>query len=260
MGKLSVVIAALNEEENIRDCLESIKWADEIIIVDMFSTDKTLDICREYTNLIFQNNEGSVIYKNKNLGISKATGDWILILDADERVSHELKEELIKIINSAASFDGYFLLFKHYQFGRWLKHGGWYPSYIKRFFRGGKAEFPEKSLVHEVLEISGPVGYIKQPVIHYNHKNINEFLEKINFYSSQDAEGRYNEGQKAGSLETLIIPLLIFIKRYFLLLGFLDGREGLITNFLYAFYSFLWRAKLMELHFKNSGKPAGDSK
>lgn len=259
MGKLSIVIPTLNEEEDIRDCLESVKWADEIIIVDMFSSDKTLDICREYTNHIFQNNEGRVLNKNINLGIDKATGDWILYIDADERISPELKEELLKIINGDTKYDGYYLLFKHYQFGRWLKHGAWYPSYIKRFFRRGKALFPEK-IVHEVLEVNGPVGYIEQPILHYNHKTVNEFLEKINFESSHEAEGRYKEGKKTGTFEALFVPLLIFIKRYFFLLGFLDGKEGLITNILYAFYFFLWRAKLMELYIQKSKESAEKTK
>lgn len=250
MGRLSVVIPTLNEEENIGECLESVKWADEIIVVDMFSSDRTIEICHQYTDKIYQNNDNRVLNVNVNLGFKKATGDWILYLDADERVSLELKEAILEIVRSGSVYDGYYILFKHHFLGKWIRYGGAYPSYIKRFFRRGKGKFPCR-IVHESLVIDGKIGYLNKPIMHYSHETIDGFISKINLYTSQEAETKFKLGQRVSIFAIISAPLKNFFKRYFLQCGFIDGIHGLVRSVLMALYSFLWRAKLWELHQKN---------
>jgi len=226
---LSVTVICRNEEDNIRGCLESIKWADEIIIVDSFSTDKTVSIAKEYTDKIFQK-EWSGFAKQREFALSKAGEDWVFPLDADERCSHGLKEEIISAINSEDDCSGYRIPRKTFVLNRWIKHGGWYPGYQTRLFLRKKASVTDR-LIHEGYEVSGKTGYFKNDILHYTVTSISGYIRKINNYSSLQAVEK-SEKKKVKLTDILFRPVATFIQQYFFRKSFLDGVQGLmVANF-----------------------------
>ena len=245
MSRLSCVIITYNESRNIRRCLESVSWADEIIVVDSFSTDDTKKIVSEFTNRIFDLNwEG--FGPAKDYAVKQATGDWILSVDADELVSENLREEIQKIVQSGDSLDGYFIPRRSYFLGRWMRHGGWYPDFVLRLFRKDKGDFTSR-LVHEKVIVKGRNGYLKNDLLHYTDPDYDHYLEKLNRYTSIDAQQRYLEGTTGSSVNLLIRPVAIFFKTYFLKRGFLDGLPGLILAVSSAFHVFAKYVKLWHL-------------
>jgi len=194
MGKLSVVISAFNEEKKIEDCLKSVSFADEIIFVDNSSTDQTLKIAKKYTPKIFVRENNPMLNINKNFGFSKAKNDWILSLDADERISPELAKEIqSSIINHKSSVAGYWIPRKNIIFGKWIEHTGWYPDYQLRLFKKGKGRFEEKH-VHEMIKLEGEAGKLESPIIHYNYENISHFLKKTLLYAENEADQLIEKG------------------------------------------------------------------
>src|SRR3989344_8649892 len=184
MMKISVVISAYNEEKLIEDCLKSVaNLADEIIFVDNTSQDSTVKIARKYTDKIFiRENDPVMLNKNKNFGFTKATGEWIISLDADERITPELAREIKKVINGlpseAQAVDGFEIPRKNIIFNKWIRHSIWWPDYNLSLFRKGKGKFPEKH-VHEKLKVIGEVGRLKNPLIHYNYQTVSQFIQKL---------------------------------------------------------------------------------
>ena len=193
MATISVVISAFNEEEKIKDCLESVKdLADEIVFVDNESSDKTIEIAKKYTNKIFSRPNNPMLNVNKNFGFTKASGDWILSLDADERVTPELNKEIKDIFrgrhpgersdsriskgfwtsqNDKSNIDGYWIPRKNIIFGKWIQHSIWWPDYQLRLFKREKGKFPEKH-VHEYISVDGEAAKMKEPMVHENYKTI----------------------------------------------------------------------------------------
>jgi len=145
---LSVAIITHNEEENIGDALESVKWADEIVVVDSFSTDRTIEICKKYTDKVY-NFEWLGFAEQKNKAVSMTTQPWVLVLDADERVTEALKNEILKTINDPSLKEGYYLARKNHFAGRWIRHGGWWPDYTLRLFRRGRASFSKEKCMSQ---------------------------------------------------------------------------------------------------------------
>lgn len=271
-NKLSVVILTLNEERNLPECLESVKWADEIVIVDSFSTDRTLEIAKKYRCRIFRK-EFVGFGRLKNFGISKTSNKWVLNIDADERVTESLRGEIRNVLEDP-EFDGYYFPRKSYMGKKWLKHAGQYPSYQLRLFRKDKGRFGD-SVVHERVRITGKAGYMKNDLIHYNFTSWSEFIEKMNFLTSVEAKelarkefvvfyplGKIREffreysrmrkngndrrtsyvlarGVLSGYEISWLLPLRFittFIRLYILMRGFRDG-----------FYGFMW-ASLVSMH------------
>jgi glycosyltransferase involved in cell wall biosynthesis len=241
---VSVAIITKNEERNIKDALESVKDFEEIVIVDAFSEDKTLDICRKYTDKIFQY-EWQGFAKQKQLAIDKTTLSWVFVLDADERVTEPLKKEIMKKIKEDK--DGYFIPRKNFFLGRWIKHSGWWPDYTLRLFKKekGKVELRE---VHEKIIVDGKIGYMKEPFLHYTYQNIEEFIKKMNNYASLSAQEivKRNPSRYKIFYKIIFSPCFTFLKMYFFRLGLLDGIRGLILAMLYSFYGFLKYAKVWE--------------
>src|SRR3990167_3491146 len=204
--KLSVVIASHNEAQEISDCLKSVQsLADEIILIDNESSDDTAKLARELGTLVYHHkNDSSHLNLSKNFGFSKAKGDWILSLDADERVSPELSEEIMgSLRNFPQSTDvlqtsacGYWIPRKNIVFGKWIQHGIWYPDKQLRLFRNGKGKFPEKHN-HEYLEITGGLAELKNHLIHQNYQTIIQFVDKMNHtYTDNEAEVLLASGKK----------------------------------------------------------------
>jgi glycosyltransferase involved in cell wall biosynthesis len=245
--KLSIAIITYNEEENIRRTLESVSWAGEIIVVDSGSTDKTVTTCREYTDKVFQQ-DWLGFARQKNFSIDKTTGDWVLSLDADEPIETELADEIKQIISATQSFDGYQIPRKTFFLGKEIKHGGWYPDYNLRLFRKGKGHFGERT-VHEAIRIQGTVGKTKHAILHYAYPDLISYLNSINKYSTLAVEamgGRNMSGFKISWLNILFRPILTFVYKYFVRLGFLDGKHGLVLNLFHSCYVFTKYAKAWE--------------
>jgi len=241
---LSVVIIAGNEEKRIGDCLESVKWADEIIVVDSESTDRTVEIAKRYTDKVFIRKwEGYA--PQKKFAIEQATCDWVLSLDADERVSPELKNEIEKVLESDIGFDGFYIPRRNFFLGKWIKSCGWYPNYQLRLFRNGKAMVTQRK-VHEGFVVNGKVGYLKGDIIHLTHMTLKETFAKINEYSSLSAEEK-SERKRISGIDLILHPIAAFLSHYVLKAGFKDGVYGLMVSLNHAMTNLQTYMKIWEL-------------
>jgi glycosyltransferase involved in cell wall biosynthesis len=243
LDQVSVGIITKDEEKNIEDALKSVDGAGEVIIVDSFSKDRTVEICSKYTDKIYQHDwEGYSRQKQKTVDYSK--GPWVLILDADERLTPELRNEIEQSVKET-DYNGFYLPRKNYFLGRWIRHSGWWPDHTLRLFRKDKAKFEERE-VHEKVVLEGKAGYLKNPMEHYTYRSISEFIKKMENYSNLASIEIRRRSGRAGLYSVTVRPLATFIKMFFLRLGFLDGVHGLILAALYSYYTFLKYAKTWE--------------
>ncbi len=242
---LSVAIITYNEEENIKDCLESVKWADEIVVVDSGSADRTQEICRQYTDKVFTL-EWTGFADTKQKAVNLTTHPWVFVLDADERVTKELKEEILNVIKDKSSKVGYYVPRKNYFGKKWIKHSGWWPDYTIRLFRKEKGSFEPRE-VHEAININGSTGYLKNPLEHYTYKDIADYLKRMERYSTLAAKELYKKGRRANILDIVFRPPATFIRMFLLQLGILDGIYGIILACLYSRYTFNKYSKLKSL-------------
>ncbi|MFH1860495.1 MAG: glycosyltransferase family 2 protein [bacterium] len=241
---ISVIIITHNEEKNISECLKSVKWADEIVVVDAFSHDDTKKLAEEFGAKVFQT-EWQGYGKQKNYALSCATMDWILSIDADERITPELADEIQGVMQNP-KMDGYQICRKAYFLGKWIRHSGWYPDYCLRLFHKGRGVFAEKQ-VHEYVELSGSIGQLDGAMLHYTDNNLNHYLSKLGRYTTLAADELGAKGKKASLGDLIIRPLFIFFKMYILKKGFLDGIHGFVLAVLSSFYVFVKYAKLWEI-------------
>src|SRR5215813_8514239 len=237
---LSVVMITRQEEGNIGRTLASVAFADERVVVDSGSTDRTLGIARDEGATVFE--EGWKGYaQQKNSAIAKASGDWILSLDADEEVSAELAGNIRQaVINGTPNFAGYFMARRNLFLGRWIRHGGFYPDRKLRLFRRGKGEFVERA-VHETMRVDGPTDVLEGDLIHYAYPTLTGYIETMNRYSSLGAEVAMQKGEVSRSLPAFLFnvrirPALNFLWNYFFRGGFLDGREGFLLHLYHHEY------------------------
>ena len=232
--KISAVIITRNVENVLPDCLYHLQWADEIIVADSGSKDKTMEIAKKYGAKVFQKKwEGYV--KQKNFAISKAKGKWILSIDADEIVTDDLKKEIIAVINSDNSKDGYFIKIKNFYYGKFLKYGALMKDYHLRLFKRGKGKFQDAE-VHEAIKVNGETANLKNYILHYPSENIWSHIEKVNKYTEQEIINLQSKNYKPTGYSVLLKWIFVFIKNYFFKFGFLDGINGLIFNVISAYY------------------------
>jgi glycosyltransferase involved in cell wall biosynthesis len=246
---VSVVIVTKDEEKNIEDALKSVADADEIIIVDCFSADRTVEICRAYTDKIYQH-EWRGFAGQKQLAVDYAAGPWVLLLDADERVTPELKKEIAGKTSHSSQpvphdYYGFYLPRKNFFLGKWIRHSGWWPDYTLRLFRKDKAALEDRE-VHEKVLVDGPTAYLKNPLEHYTYRTIPDFLRKMENYSSLAAREIRKKSGGPGVISVAVRPVFTFIKMFFFRLGFLDGAYGLLLALLYSYYTFLKYVKALE--------------
>lgn len=239
--KLSAVVATFNEEKNIKRCLESLDFTDEIIIVDSQSSDKTVEIASYYTKKIFIK-EFSGFSNIKQTGINNSKGEWIFIIDADEEVSAELKNKIKEIINNEQSVDGYYIRRETFFLGKKINHCGWGRDYQLRLFRKAKGNYDGK-IVHETINVNGKTDYIKEPILHYSYPDSRIYFEKMNRYTSLQA---LQKNQKFLYFKLFFYPFFKFCKMYLLKLGFLDGIHGLILSLYSSFSEFIKFSKMLE--------------
>ena len=257
MSRLTVITLTLNEAGNIGECLESVRWADEIVIVDSGSTDGTLETARRYTGKVF-----TIAWPGygaaRNLALSKATGEWILWLDADERVTPELGEEIRGIVRGGEpGVAGYAVARRAYFLGRWIRHCGWYPSRVVRLFRKDRGQFTE-TRVHERLQLDGEVRESRHDLLHFTDPNLHHYLAKFNRYTTLGAEDLHAAGRRFHLRDLLLRPPFQFIKMYLLRLGFLDGLQGFLLSVLSSVYTFTKYAKLWEIEQGSTTKGGND--
>ncbi len=250
MEKISVAIITKNEERNIRECLENVKWADEIVVVDNGSTDRTREICAAYS-VRFYSEEWKGFSGQKNSAIDKARHEWVLSLDADERVTPELRAEISDTLRRTPQQDGFFIARKNFFLGRWIRRCGWYPDYNLRLFRKGRGRFLERE-VHERIEVAGRAGYLKSPMEHWTYRSIDDYLTRMERYTTLAAREMAREGRRYRLHDALLRPPFTFGQMYFFRAGFLEGYSGFLLSVLYSFYTFLKYSKLRELSQKKS--------
>ncbi|MGD0265398.1 MAG: glycosyltransferase family 2 protein [Candidatus Methylomirabilota bacterium] len=241
---ISVAIITLNEEGNIRACLESVKWADEIVICDSGSTDRTLVIASEYGACTFQD-AWRGFAAHKNLAVERCSHAWVLVLDTDERVTPTLHEEIEAVLVDPAARDGYLIPRRSYFLGQWIRRCGWYPDETIRLFRRGRGRFAERA-VHEAVVLDGPPGRLTAPLEHFTYDSISAFLRRMDRYSTLAAEELERAGRSPHAWDLVGRPAWTFLRMFLLQGGWREGWRGLVLSGLYAGYAFSKYAKLWE--------------
>ena len=245
MAAVSVVVITKNEQKNIRDALSSASFADEIIVLDSFSTDGTVDICREFTDRVFQENWRG-FSGQKQRAVELARNDWVFVLDADERITPALAEEIKKLMEAGPERPGYYCPRRNHFMGREIRHGGWYPDYSVRLFDRKRGRFKERA-VHEAVKLDGEAGYLKNPMLHFTYDSVSDYILRADKYSTLAAQEMHKEGRRAKTSDLFLRPHMTFIRMYLLKRGFMDGVHGLLLAGLYSYYTFSKYAKLMEM-------------
>jgi glycosyltransferase involved in cell wall biosynthesis len=226
LTRLAVTVITKNEARHIEACLASVSFSDEMIVVDSGSSDATVEIARFAGAMVdvLRDWQGFGIQKNRALAL--ATSEWVLSVDADERVTPELQAEILAIL-AAPEFDAYSFPRRSSFCGQVMRHSGWYPDRVTRLFRRGTAKFSH-DLVHERLLTTGPVGQLRSAIEHESYRNLEDVMNKANVYSTAGAEGQYRRGRTAGLGTAIIHALWAFLRTYVFRLGFLDGKLGFV--------------------------------
>jgi len=243
---VSVTIITKNEAINIEDAIKSVIDFDEIIVVDAFSDDATIEICKKYSVTIYQN-EWPGFSAQKQFAVDRAKNNWVLSLDADERITAELKNEIRDAISNYR-YSGYYIPRKNIFLGKWIRHSGWWPDYTLKLFKKDVSRFDDRE-VHEKVIVNGDSARLKNPMEHYSYRDISDFIKKMDNYSILAAKDiiQKDKGKSTLVFDMLSRPLFVFLKMYFLQLGFLDGRYGFYLAILYSFYTFLKYARALEI-------------
>ena len=247
--KVSACIITGNEEENIRRCLESVKWADEIVVVDSYSTDKTFEISTQYTNRVYRH-EWLGYIAQKNLIKDMASHPWILFVDADEEVSEKLKTAIVHELESGEckEYSGYDFPRMVKYLGRWIVNGDWYPDVKLRMFRKDRGRCVGRE-PHDRVEVEGKVKRLNGCLYHYTYENIEDQVAAINGFSTITARGWHEENRVFHMEQILFRPIFKFVRSYFFRRGFMDGMPGLIIAVTTAFGVFVKYAKLWETRY-----------
>jgi (heptosyl)LPS beta-1,4-glucosyltransferase len=242
---LSVYLITLNEEANIERALASASWADEVILVDSGSTDRTVQIAREHGAKVYSEPFVSFVVQ-KNSALDRCHGEWALNLDADEEVTPELRTSIETVINNVGEKHGtYVVCRKTWYFGRWIRHCGWYPEYRCRLSKRGQARWVGDT-VHEHLESTGSCGRLSGDLLHRPYRDLGTHLKRIDRYSSLFAEREINKGHRSSMFSIMFHPPWKFFRMYILKGGFLDCTPGLIASLMGAWYTFMKYARLYE--------------
>jgi glycosyltransferase involved in cell wall biosynthesis len=234
MPKISALIITLNEAENIGSVIENLSFTDEILVIDSFSSDETVSIAKSYSNVKVFQNTFEDFTKQRNFALSKANYEWILFLDADERVTEPLQDEIMSTIKQENTADAYFFYRKFMFKNEPLHFSGWQTDKNIRLFKKSKARYTEERLVHEVLEVDGKISLLKNKLIHYSYDSYESYKKKMLSYARLKAKELHNKGIKPNAFHYIIKPVYKFIHGFIIRLGFLDGKKGLIICYLNA--------------------------
>ncbi len=257
MKKISVLINTYNEEKMVGECLEHLQWADEIVVVDSASTDNTTAIARRYTDKVI-----SIPRSNfsdmRNAGLRELTGDWVLVVDADERVLSELAAEIRNTVVLDPEEVGFYIPFHNFFLGKWIKHCDWYPCLKLRLFKRSLNHY-YSGLVHETLHLDGKTGKLNNHINHYSYSSVEQYVNKSNLYTTLAAESLLKKGRKVSVSKMIFRPISHFTKTYFFRGGFLDGVHGLILSILQSYYVFLRTVKVWQKQNDRRQYSAGNS-
>ncbi|HVE88625.1 MAG TPA: glycosyltransferase family 2 protein [Burkholderiaceae bacterium] len=238
--RLSVAIITLNEERNLAECLVSAAFADEIVVVDGGSRDRTCEIARAAGARVIDAPDWQGFGIQKNRAIDACAGEWVLSIDADERIPRALREEILATLRDSA-FDVYEMPRSSYYCGRFMRHSGWWPDHVQRLFRRGSARF-SAAPVHESLETGKRVGRLNHPIEHWSYRTMEQVLDKVNHYSSLSAPVVLQRGSKPTLLTAIVHGVGAFVRTYFLKRGFLDGAHGFmlaVSNAEGSYYRYI---------------------
>ncbi len=246
---LSAVVNTYNEEINIGRCLESLVWVDEIIVVDMNSTDRTVAIAKKFTNRIYPHPYTGYVEPARNFGINKANCQWILIVDADEEITGVLAKEIMSLVDCGQAATFYRLPRKNLIFNRWIKHGLWWPDYQIRLFKKNSVQWNEE--IHSVPFTKGEGVDLsaeeKYAIVHHNYQAVSQYIERLNRYTSLQADEYIRSHDYRFDIKKLLaMPIDEFLRRYFLAEGYKDGLHGLVLALLQSFSEFVVGCKLWE--------------
>ncbi|OGM16577.1 hypothetical protein A2V55_00060 [Candidatus Woesebacteria bacterium RBG_19FT_COMBO_37_29] len=243
MKLLSAIILTKNEEVNIEDCIKSLSFCDEIIVIDDNSSDGTINLARRMNAVVYPRELNDDYSAQRNFGLEKANYSWCLFVDADERVSPELKNEILNVTRfKNTNIMGYFIRRKDFIWGKRIDHGEPGNITLLRLARKGAGKW--KRIVHEYWDVLGKTETLKSWLYHYPHTTLRDYLQLVNKYTTLHARANYNEHKKSSILKIIFIPKGKFIYNYLIKLGFLDGIQGLIISFMMSFHSFLSWSKL----------------
>ncbi len=247
-AKISITVRTFNEEQNLRECLESVRWADEIIVVDSCSTDSTASIAREFTDkVILRPWAGHIV--TSQFVTDQASNLWVFSIDADERITRELRDEILAIDLDSTLFDAFEMPRLHYFMHRWIHHSGWYPDRNIRLFRKDHCYW-DGYAPHDKVQVPGKLGRLKGDLLHYIYRDLSHFAATKNSYSTLTAIDHNRNGRRANLLNVTLRPLHAFISRYFVRLGFLDGLAGFVIAVMEAHCVFMKYLKLYEIQHK----------
>ena len=231
---LSVLIITLNEAKQMKPLLADLQFADEVVIVDSYSTDDTQEIVKEFSNVRFIQNKFENYTHQRNFAISKAQNNWILFLDADERLTPALKEEIIETIKTNTTYVA-FLFLRTFMFkNKQLRFSGWQTDKIYRLFHKEFARYTTERLVHEKLDVKGKIGVFKNPLIHYSYADYDSYKAKMLSYGKLKAQEKFLKKMKPSVIKSVVHPLYSFLYSYTIRLGFLDGKKGITICYLNA--------------------------
>ncbi len=243
---LTAIIPTRNEEENLPACLDSVAFADEVLVVDSFSSDATVAIAKERGARVLQHEYGYSALQ-KNWAIPQASHEWILLVDADERVTAGLREEILALLRTAPAHDGYWIRRANYFLGRHIRHGGWESDRVIRLFRRDVSRYRERR-VHAEIDLPGPLPTLRHALEHHTFRSFDQYWHKLRCYSEWGAAQLHAEGRRTGPLQIFGAPAARFIKMYLLRLGFLEGVHGLVLSMLNAFTVYMKYARLWEMN------------
>ena len=244
---ISCGVITFDEEKNIRDCLESAKWMDEIVVVDSFSRDKTVEIARGYTDRVYQN-PWNGYGEQKNFTIDRTTADWVFIIDADERITAELREAVERILkdDDPSGPVAYYVPRRNYFYGKWIRRAGCYPDYQLRIFRRGMGRM-DNAEPHPQFICTGKVGYLTQPLDHYSVRTVGDHFRKLNSLTNLAARERGKTKTVVHWSDLVFRPLFTFWKYFVARQGFREGLHGLVFCIFASMYTFVKYAKLWDL-------------
>jgi len=242
---LSAIVLAQNEERNIVDCLRTLSWADEVLVLDSGSEDATVALAQKMGARV-ETRPFDNFPRQRNAALELARGEWAFFVDADERATEELAGEVREAIAQEEA-DGFWVPRRNYIFGRLIRYAGWYPDYQLRLFRRHKGWYDESREVHELVVLDGPQGHLENPLIHYNYEDIGQFIERQNRYTEMEAAYLFRGGTRAKMRNFILQPCREFKRRYVTLQGYKDGRHGLLLSLLLAYYEGVKYLKLWRL-------------
>jgi glycosyltransferase involved in cell wall biosynthesis len=252
--KVTVTVITLNEASNIEACLATVNWAPEIIVVDSGSTDGTADLARAAgARVIARDWPG--YSAQKNFAAGEASHDWILSIDADERLSPELAAEIQATLAREPAEAGFRMPRVTWHLGRWIRTTDWYPDYQLRLYHRGRANWPERRVHEAVKSLGGPVGQLRGELQHYAYRDVSHHFQTMDRYTTLAAEDMHASGRRAGFVDLAVHPCAAFARNYVLRRGFLDGAAGFIISMMNAYYVFLKFAKLWALQGGRGGPP-----